>query len=215
MPWMYCRNLLDDLLELCNAFDSDNAFDFERTKPLLNIAIAPNPDDSLMWDQVYKVISETTPPRTIASSLQQTPWPLNTSKFEDSSQHRKYADDMLKQELGIIYAGLRDFDQTYFGDVADLKTTSEAFFQQCIKGSDPLFDNGWTGWPIDANEDDVLNWLADFSERLSTFAEERKSTPPIRRRPLAKHNQPIDTSVALRKMDIGFMFCRQGFGSIA
>ncbi|KUI73383.1 hypothetical protein VM1G_08934 [Cytospora mali] len=199
------RSLFSDITRLQTAVDTDD-FDVDRIKPLLNAALAPSPDDSLIWDQVYKVVSETTPPpRTIASSLQQTPWLLNTSKFVNSSQHRKYVDDVLKQELGIMYVGLRNFDQTYFGDVADLKTTSEAFFEQCTKGSDPLFDNGWTGWPIDANQDDVLDWFADLSERLSTFAEERKSTPPVRRRPLAKPNEPIDGSVALRKMDIGLV----------
>ncbi|KAK3936587.1 hypothetical protein QBC46DRAFT_366821 [Diplogelasinospora grovesii] len=118
-------------------------------------------------------------------------------------EHRRYMDDVLKEELGPIYVGLRDFHHTYFGDVADLKRTSEAFFKQCIEGSNPLFDDGWIGWPKDANQDDVLNWFADFSERLSTFAEGHKSTR--QRRPLAKPNEPIDGSIAIRKMDVGFV----------
>ncbi|KAJ0100645.1 hypothetical protein J7T55_014713, partial [Diaporthe amygdali] len=43
--------------------------------------------------------------------------------------------------LGVMYVGLRNFDGTYFGDVADLDTASEAFSKQCIKGSTPLFDD--------------------------------------------------------------------------
>ncbi|KAI1778471.1 hypothetical protein F4818DRAFT_406175 [Hypoxylon cercidicola] len=104
-----------------------------------------------------------------------------------------------------MYVGLRDFDQTYFGDVVDLETATQAFYRQCTKGSDPLFDGGWTGWPKDANQDDVLNWFAGFSERLSTFPEAYKSYPVRHRRPLARPNEPIDGCVAKRKMDVGFV----------
>ncbi|KAH8745382.1 hypothetical protein F5883DRAFT_702879 [Diaporthe sp. PMI_573] len=99
----------------------------------------------------------------------------------------------------------RNFDQTYFGDVADLETASEAFFKQCMKGSNPLFDDGWTGWPEYANQDAVLTWFARFSDILSTFAETYKSTPVRQRRPLARPNKPIDGSIAKRKMDVGFV----------
>ncbi|OAA54288.1 Protein kinase-like domain protein [Niveomyces insectorum RCEF 264] len=159
-----------------------------------------------IWDQVDNAVTESTPPpRPKASSLEQTPWLRNTSSFVNSSEHRKYVDGVLKEELGPMYVGLRDFDQTYFGGVADLETASEAFFEQCTRGNDPLFDQGWTGWPIDANQDGVLNWFAGFSERLSTFAEAFKSSPVRQRRPLARPNEPIDGSIAKRKMDIGFV----------
>ena len=85
-----------------------------------------------------------------------------------------------------MYVGLCGFDQTYFGAVADLETASEAFFKQCLGGGDPLFDDGWMGWPKDANQDDVLTWFAGFSERLSTFAEGYRSNPACQRRPLAR-----------------------------
>ncbi|KAK0615990.1 hypothetical protein B0T17DRAFT_592635 [Bombardia bombarda] len=176
--------LQSDLLRLISAVASEN-FDFDRIKPLLNAALA-NESDSEIWDQVYNAVAETTPPpRPIASSLQQTPWLRNTSSFATSSEYCKYVDEVLKEELGPIYVRLRDFDQTYFGDVADLETASEAFFKQCIKGSDLLFDNGWTGWPKDANQDD--------------------SAPVGQRRPLARPSEPIDGSIAIRKMDIGFV----------
>lgn len=54
-------------------------------------------------------------------------------------------DDVLKEELGSMYVGLRDFEQTFFRDVADLETASEAFFKQCKIDNDPLFDDSWTG----------------------------------------------------------------------
>ena len=48
-------------------------------------------------------------------------------------------DDVLKEELGPIYIGLRDFHDTYFGGVADLEPAAEAFFEQCLEGSSCTF----------------------------------------------------------------------------
>lgn len=180
-------------------------FDIDRIRPLLDAVLADKPD-SQIWDHVYTAVTESTPPRLITSSLQQTPSLRNTSSFVNSSEHRKYVGDVLKEELGgALYVGLRDFEQTYFGDVVDLETVSEAFFEQCIKGDDPLFDDGWTGWPENTNQDDVLNWFTGFSEKLSIFAEDYKSTAIGPRRLLARPNQPIDGSIAIRKMDVGFV----------
>ncbi|RYO78285.1 hypothetical protein DL766_009514 [Monosporascus sp. MC13-8B] len=152
------QDLFSDLSRLNSAVNSDD-FDFGRTKPLLNAALLDHPDDAFIWDQVYKAVAETIPPpRPIASSLQQTPWLRNISSFANSSEYRKYVDDVLKEELGLMYVGLRDFDETYFGDMTDLKTTSEAFFKQCMGGGDPLFDDGWRRWPRDANQDNMLSF---------------------------------------------------------
>ncbi|KAH8647631.1 hypothetical protein BGZ61DRAFT_469845 [Ilyonectria robusta] len=158
----------------------------------------------LIWRQVYDAVTESTPPpRPVASSIQQTPWLRNTSSFANSSEHRKYVDDVPKEELGPMCVGLRNFHETYFGDMADLETESEAFFRQCQEGSNLLFDDGWRGWPEDAKQEDVLSWFADFSEKLAAFAEGSKSIPTRQRRPLAKPNEPIDGSIGKRKMDVG------------
>ncbi|RMJ01691.1 hypothetical protein CDV36_015615 [Fusarium kuroshium] len=199
--------LRSDLLRLELSLDSDD-FDYDdRVKPLLKSALASEPD-TLIWNHAYNAIIESTPPpRPIASSLQQTPWLRNTSSFANSSEHRKYVDDVLKEELGSLYVGLRNFHGAYFGGVAGLDTASQAFFEQCVQGSDPLFEDGWKGWPKDANQDDVLSWFADFSEKLAAFADGHKSIPTHqhRRRPLAKPNKPIGGSVGKRKMDVGFV----------
>ncbi|RYP14111.1 hypothetical protein DL767_010419 [Monosporascus sp. MG133] len=93
--------LRSDLLRLNSAVDSDD-FDFDRIKPLLNAIFADKPDEKI-WDAVYDAVAESTPPpRPIASSLQQTPWLRNTSSFANSSEYRKYVDDVLKEELGSI-----------------------------------------------------------------------------------------------------------------
>lgn len=104
-----------------------------------------------------------------------------------------------------MYVGLPEFWDKYFGGMDDLKTASEAFLKQCVEEPSPMFANGWTGWPTDAREDHVLDWFAGFYERLATFATDRRPALSRQRRPLAKPNKPIDGSVGLRKMDIGFV----------
>ncbi|RYO83810.1 hypothetical protein DL766_002661 [Monosporascus sp. MC13-8B] len=97
--------LFSELPRLYTAVASDN-YDLDRIKPLLKSALADDPNDVLIWDQVYTAVTESTPPpRPIASSLQQTPWLHNTSSFANSSEHRKYMDDVLKEELGPIVQG--------------------------------------------------------------------------------------------------------------
>ncbi|KAL2884644.1 hypothetical protein HOO65_100048 [Ceratocystis lukuohia] len=179
-------------------------FNFDCVKPLLKSVLADETDDTLLWDQVYQAVTEPTPPpQLVTSSIQQTPWLRNTSSFANSSEHRKYVDDVLKEELGSIYVGLCKFHETYFGNVAGLETASETFFKQCQEGSNPLFDEGWSGWPKDAKQDDVLSWFADFTEKLSIFAGGSKPTSTRQRRPLAKPTERID--IGKRKMDVGFM----------
>ncbi|KAM0268990.1 hypothetical protein ACHAPA_004591 [Fusarium lateritium] len=199
--------LRSDLLRLISTAASAE-FDFNRVKSLLKSALIDKPNDALIWDELYNaVIKSTPPPPQVASSIQQTPWRHNTSSFVNSSEHRKYVDDVLKEELGPMYVGLPNFYSTYFGGISDLQTASQVFFEQCPKGHDPLFDNGWKGWPKDANQDGVLSWFSGFSEKLAAFADDYKPIPTHkhRRRPLAKPNEPIDGSVGKRKMDIGFM----------
>lgn len=199
------KNLLSDLSRLNSAVNSDD-FDLDRIKPLLHITLAENPNDALIWKQVYAVVTETTPPpRTIASSVQQTPLFRSTAGFANSSEYRKNVDRVLKEELGTLYVGMPGFYETFFGAVLNLKSASQAVFKKCTEGDDPLFDQGWRDWPEDANQDRVLGWFAGITERLWDLANEHKPTTTLRRRPLAQPNKPIQGSTAERKLDIGFV----------
>ncbi|KAI9899839.1 hypothetical protein N3K66_004101 [Trichothecium roseum] len=134
-------NLVVDLSRLTTAV---NSFDFslEHIRPLLRLAIADATDDIQIWNQVYNVVTESTPPpRQIASSLQQAPWLRNPSSFANSSEHRIYVDNMLKEEVGAMYVGLPDFHNTYFGGVADLELAAKAFWKRCVEGDSSLFDS--------------------------------------------------------------------------
>ncbi|KAF6796951.1 hypothetical protein CSOJ01_13092 [Colletotrichum sojae] len=201
------RAFFGELSNLNTKITSDD-FDLNRAKPLLRSALADNPDDELIWGHVSNLLVEATPPpRTIASSLQQTPWQRNTSSFANSSEHRRYVDDILKEELGTMYVGLPGFRDAYFGSVVGLEAASKEFFDQCLHRSEPAFhdDNGWKGWPQDANEKSVLEWLADFVKKLVVFADTQKSNTTHQRSLLAQPNTPMQGSTADRKLDVGFV----------
>ncbi|KAF6835411.1 hypothetical protein CMUS01_05785 [Colletotrichum musicola] len=188
-----------------NAKITSDDFDLNRAKPLLRSALADDPDDELIWCQVSNLLIEATPPpRTIVSSLQQTPWLHNTSSFANSSEHRRYVDGILKEELGTMYVGLPGFRDAYFGGVVGLEAASKQFFAQCLHGSDPFFQDGWKGWPQDANESNVLEWLMDFVKKLAVFNTQKLNTTH-QRRLLAQPNTPIQGSTADRKLDVGFV----------
>ncbi|GAP89782.1 putative rhodopsin kinase [Rosellinia necatrix] len=199
--------LRSDIIRLTSAVvtSDDFDFDFDRIKPLLGAVLADKPDNEI-WDQVYLAVTESTPlPGPIVSSLQQTPWPRNTDSFTNPSEYRRHVDKVLDLELGPLYVGVPAFRETFFGTVADLRTASELFFDKCREGNNPRFRGGWTGWPKDANQDDVFCWFAELSEELTAFAENYKSTPTHRRRPLAQPSKSIQGSTAERKLDVGFV----------
>ncbi|KAK7407904.1 hypothetical protein QQX98_009915 [Neonectria punicea] len=197
--------LRSDLLRLISAVASAD-FDFDRVKPLLKSALTDEPDDALIWDQVYNAVTESTPPpRPIPSSIQQTPWSQNTSGFVNSSEFRQDVDPVLKLELECLYVGLPNFHKTFFGDVPDLDTVSEAVFGRCTEGDNPLFEEGWSGWPAGAKESDVLTWFGGLIPKLEAFAGDRISTPAARRKLLAQPRTPLVGSTGKRSMDIGFV----------
>ncbi|KAH9436058.1 hypothetical protein MCOR02_004967 [Pyricularia oryzae] len=164
-------------------------------------------DDAFLWDQVYRAVTEATPPsQSVASSLQ-TPWLHNTGSFANSSEYRQDVDRVLRSELGPLYVGLPCFWDAFFGRVAGLHAISENVFKKCTEGSDPLFcGEGWNGWPAEAKEKEVMEWLYDIIPKLSTFAENYRPNQPTRRhRSLAQPNKPIHGSTGERKLDVGLV----------
>ncbi|KAK4134878.1 hypothetical protein BT67DRAFT_378402 [Trichocladium antarcticum] len=199
------KDLFGDLLRLTSSVYSNN-FDLDRIRPLLEAALVDDLNDTLIWDRVYDAVIESTPlPRPIASSSKQTPWRHSTSSFANSSEYRQDVDKILKLELGPLYVGVSRFRETYFGGVAGLEAAANAVFDKCTQDSNPLFRGGWRGWPTDANQDAVLVWFADLSEKLASLGDEHMPIPRRGRRPLAQPNQPIQGSTAERKLDIGFV----------
>ncbi|KAF1934996.1 hypothetical protein EJ02DRAFT_507271 [Clathrospora elynae] len=143
------KNLLKDLSRLMTAVNA-NDFDIKRILPLLQAILDKEPD-RVIWDRVYDAVTESTPPPRPASSFPQTPWLCNTSSFVNSTKHRKYVDDVLKEELGPMYVGVPGFYKAFFGKVA--------VFERCKAGDSPLYrdESSWQGWPEGAKERDVLS----------------------------------------------------------
>lgn len=44
-------------------------------------------------------------------------------------------DAVLKEELGPMYVGLRNFYETFFGGIAGLEAASEVVFKKCMDRS--------------------------------------------------------------------------------
>jgi hypothetical protein len=198
-------NLLEDLLRLMTAVNADD-LDVERILPLLQ-AILRKESDNVIWNAVYDAVTESTPPPRPTSSFQQTPLSINTGSFANSTEHRKHVDDVLKEELGQLYVGIPGFFEAFFGDVPGLRTAAQAVFDKCKEGDSPLFrvGSGWQGWPEEAKEKDVLNWFAPLIDQLSVLAEGNQPESRVQRRPLAQPHQPLQGSIADRKLDIGFV----------
>jgi hypothetical protein len=91
--------------------------------------------------------------------------------------------------------------------VEGLEAVSAAVFKKCKDGDNPLYSekDGWRDWPKSANQDEVLEWLNKLIELFLTFAEEHGSAPKTRRKLIGYPVQPLQGSIANRKLDIGFV----------
>src|SRR6266568_2013270 len=123
------KDLLGDLLSLYSTIYANN-FDTAWTRPLLD-AVLNNEADEIIWEKVYDAVTGSTPPPRHPSSFPQTPWVRNTSSFANSTEHRKYVDGVLKEELGPLYVGVPDFFEAYIGSVACLQPAARAVFDKC------------------------------------------------------------------------------------
>lgn len=195
-----------DLLRLELALDSDN-FDLDRIKSLLKAAVADPLDDAHIWDQAHRAVAESTPPPPSKGfSLEQTPWSHKTGSLVNTSEYRKDIDLVLKLELGPFHVGIHCFREKILERVIGLKAASETVFEKCMEGSAPLFgDQGWSGWPVGALEDNVLDWFGHLIPKLEAFAQNCDSAPTSRRKLLAQPKTPLPGSTAKRSVDIGFV----------
>lgn len=201
------RTLLGDLLRFSSALNSDEDLSIDQFVPLLH-AVLNNESDEIIWNKVCIAVTESTPPPRPVPYLAQTPWLHTTSSFVNSSEHRKYVDDVLKQELGSsLLIDVPGFYEAFFGEIVGLEPVAKAVFEKSQEGDNPLYDeeSGWRGWPKDAKENEVLKWFAERIDMFLDFAKEHNPLLKIQRRILAQPNQPLHGSTAERKLDIGFV----------
>ncbi|OTB04510.1 hypothetical protein M426DRAFT_58388 [Hypoxylon sp. CI-4A] len=196
------KNLLGDLAGLFSAVVSDD-FDHDRIKPLMRAVIAKVPDEGI-WTEVYHALTESTPPPpTIVTRFQQTPSSRNMGSLVNSSERRNDTDPVVREDLGPMYVDIPRLYEAFFGNIAELESASQNIFERCCVGSDPLFQEGWTGWPRGANEASVLGWLQKLIQQLTQWTQDYRRAPA--RGLLAEPNKPLGGSTAKRKLDVGIV----------
>ncbi|EEQ91746.2 uncharacterized protein BDCG_06866 [Blastomyces dermatitidis ER-3] len=180
------ENLASDLASLFKRLQQGHLI-YNHCRALAQLVIQKDLDVHI-WNAVFCLIDAVSrgtppPPPHPTSSIQQTPWLRNTSSFANSTEYRKHVDIVLKEELGEIHVDIPRFFDAYFGDIPQLTAVSQAVLEECKKGNSPLYceDEGWKGWPELAAEKDVDH------------------------RPLAQPSQPLQGSVAERKLDVGLV----------
>ena len=202
------KPLLADLWRFGSSVASGN-FEWDRVKPLL-VTILTNKPDEEIWNQVYHAVTESTPPpRPVASSIQQTPSSRNMGGIVNSSELRKDTDNMLKVDLGPMYVDIPGFHDAILGGIRGLGEASDAVFEKCCEGPDPLFRHGegWSGWSEGAQEGAVQRWLDDLVQKFIEWAphhEAYEAAAPIRRL-VAEPHKPLGGSMAKRKLDVGIV----------
>ena len=122
----------------------------------------------------------------------------------NSSEFRKDTDDMLKIDLGPMYVDIPEFHEAILGSIRGLNEASEAVFQKCCEEPEPLFHQGWTGWPQGAQEGAVQCWLDKLVQKFIQWAPRREPTAPLRRL-VAEPYKPLGGSTAKRKLDVGIV----------
>ncbi|EEH33159.1 hypothetical protein PAAG_04212 [Paracoccidioides lutzii Pb01] len=213
-------NVASDIANLFTSLQRAN-FSYNHYRRLVHLVIQRLPPTESqnvetwnfdVWNAVFGLIDTVSrgtppPPPHPTSSIQQTPWLRNTSSVVNSTEYRKHVDIVLKEELGEIHVDIPRFFDAYFGDIPHLTAVSQAVLEECEKGDSPLYheDEGWKGWPELAAERDVLKWLANIIAELVRLAEAQEPSWKIDRRPLAQPSQPLQGSVAERKLDVGFV----------
>ncbi|KAF2001283.1 hypothetical protein P154DRAFT_596918 [Amniculicola lignicola CBS 123094] len=103
----------------------------------------------------------------------------STSSFANSTKHRKYVDNVLKEELGPIYVGVPGFFEAFFGEIASLELAAQAVFKRCKEGDNLLYqeEGGWQDWPQGAREQDILSWFAELTGQFLDYTEDFVDNP--------------------------------------
>ncbi|KAL2786388.1 hypothetical protein BJX66DRAFT_32626 [Aspergillus keveii] len=197
----------NDLRRFISVVDSEE-FEIQRIIPLLNSVLDAEADE-VIWRKAYAVVVQPTPPPKPLPFSSQTPFLHTTSSFVNSSEHRKYVDTVLKEELGSIYVDVQNFSDVFFGDINGLEAASSTIMRRCTEGDKPMYNEstGWRDWPSTTQEKEVLQWL---TRTVNAFREHLRETDIDHRclddrTILARPSQPLQGSVASRKLDVAIV----------
>ena len=89
------------------------------------------------------------------------------------SEHRKYINDILKEELGPLYIGIPGLYKAFFGGVKGLKKASTVVFKKYKEGDNLLYTkSSWHDWPKSTKQDNVLKWFNSLIRLFLDFVAE-------------------------------------------
>ncbi|EKG09044.1 hypothetical protein MPH_13974 [Macrophomina phaseolina MS6] len=206
---------------------STSKTDVKHTAQLVRDVVAGE-NDATIWTTVYDLIRQTqpaaptitsttsvpttrpeTPPPSAPStirSVKDTPWTIKSGSLISTTETRKEVDPLLKFEVeqNLIVDHPDVFD-AYFGRVAQLSDITTAVFEACRLANPPMHTDGagWTDWPPNCNQNEVLGFLRRRIDQFLSFAGDRGFQPSKRRRCVTAPDQPLDGSTSKRKLDVG------------
>lgn len=151
-----------------------------------------------------------TPQRTpsTASSVEQTPTVSKTGSLISTTETRSEVDPLLKfeveQNLIVDHPGVFD---AFFGRVTQLSDIAAAVFDACKEPATSMYTDGvgWTDWPPDCNQDEVLGFLRSHIAQFSSLASGHGFQPSQRRWCVATPTKPSRGSIAKRKPDFSIV----------
>ncbi|KAF2834372.1 hypothetical protein M501DRAFT_902888, partial [Patellaria atrata CBS 101060] len=177
----------------------------------LLVTVLNKEPDHVIWLRVYDVveskhpITQVTPVTPIKQSTisTQTPSTRNTGSSVNSSENRRYMDDVIRGEIESIISDVPEFEVKYFQNIENFNSLVDTVLEKCQAESETIQLNGWEGWPTSAIQSGVVRFLEGINERFWAFVPESSRT---RARVLvARPNKGQQGSTAIRKVDIAFV----------
>jgi hypothetical protein len=134
-----------DFIKFASIIDSDN-FDIKFIIPILN-KINKNEFDKIILNTIYNFITESIFFLRQISYSHQIPISFNTGSFVNTSENRKYFNNMLKEEFDLsLYINISDFFDIFFDEVANLTSITDIIFKKYKGGKDPLYNKKEDSW---------------------------------------------------------------------
>lgn len=74
---------------------------------------------------------------------------MQHEQLTNSMKHRKYVEDVLKEELRNMYVEIPGFFEAFFSEIASLHLAVQTVYERYKAMGNPLYveGRGWQGWP--------------------------------------------------------------------
>lgn len=192
----YFKNLRADLRKVKELFNKPGGVDLDKFAPLFKAILARKPDHEI-WTEIRLTINDLwLLPWEHASSIDEVGWIPVRRDFPKSKVFRRQLKAVMNDEL-CPFVGLPDFHDLHFGR---FRAKAEVIFAKCQEGSDPLFKDGWKGYPAapgNRSKKHILDWFEAIVNEISSKAK-------TGRKLVAEAKYRANPGTAGRKLDFGF-----------